>query len=128
MESDSNDSRIEIKRVSPPESCGFHLEMTDDLVVRLTIRGTFDRENKGKPWASEVIEVYNEPILRLEVDFRHTIIVSSTVFAGLVQLYHGFHEKSAEGIYLTNVGTQVLRSLKMLKLDSLFTIRLRGQG
>ncbi|MFW5846191.1 MAG: hypothetical protein ACOCXJ_08185 [Planctomycetota bacterium] len=111
--------------IPAPAFCGYHADL-DGLVLRIRIRSTFDRENRGRPWANDIVNAFTMPLERLEVDFEHATIVSSTVFAGLVQLYQGFQGRVNDGVHLTHVGTQVLRSLKMLKLDPLFTIRLRG--
>ncbi len=127
--SDERESGAISKHQQPaPESCGFHVTITEDLVLQITLRSSFDSENKGRPWAGDIINAYNMPLLRIEVDFSHSKIVSSTVFAGLVQLYQGFQGKTTEGVHLLNVGTQVMRSLNMLKLDKIFTVKLRGQN
>jgi hypothetical protein len=107
----------------PPELCGYQCQLDDDCLCIL-IRSRFDHENKGQPWAGEIITYYQQPLKRLEVDFIHCSIVSSTVFAGLIQLHQGFRDRCSDGIHLMNVGPQVQRSLQMLRIDSMFTIHL----
>ncbi|MFW5830187.1 MAG: STAS domain-containing protein [Planctomycetota bacterium] len=120
MASDDNNHNLALD-LPTPEACGYACTRMEG-VLRIRIRGRFDHENKGQPWAGEIINAIDGKLERVEVDFTHCQIVSSTVFAGLIQLHQGFRDKATEGVHLVNVGNQVRRSLQMLRIDSMFTI------
>lgn len=112
-------------RLPPPEFCGFSAEFEDNNLV-VHIRKAFDKENKGRGWARTVIEAYTMPLDSLIIDFGRNEIISSTVYAGLVEIYQGFNERCERGVHLRNCSDAIARALKMLHIDSFFTITLQG--
>ena len=114
-------------KLPPPEACGYWANFEGNSLV-INIRKTFDHENKGRSWAKPIIECFPAPFASLIVDFGTNKIISSSVYAGLVELYQAFHQRCEDGFHLRNCSPAIERAIKMLHLDSFFTITLQETG
>lgn len=88
----------------------------------ITIRKEFDFGNLHQDWAHAITVQHPGPFEEVVVDLSRTGIVSSTFFAGLMQLHNFYHAKGAKPLVLVKPDNRVLRTLTMMRLDKLFTI------
>ena len=104
-----------------PEKCGFEVEFEDNNMI-VKVRKRFDSENSGRSWAKPIIEAYPVPFTTLIIDFGTNQIISSSVYAGLIELYQSFNPRCEQGVHLRNCSDAIVRALKMLHIDSFFTV------
>ncbi|NRA40156.1 MAG: hypothetical protein HRU15_18570, partial [Planctomycetes bacterium] len=76
-------------------------------------------------WAQNIVKAFTVPFESVIIDFGRNEIISSTVYAGLIEIYQGFHTRCNDGIHLHNCSEPIARALKMLHIDSFFIISLQ---
>ena len=92
----------------------------DSLTV--TIRKEFDFGSLHQDWAQSIATQYPGPFKQVRVDLSLCGLVSSTFFAGVVQLHHAFNPTGATPLALIKPDPRLVRNLTMLRLDKLFVI------
>lgn len=91
--------------------------------LTVIIRKEFDFGNLHQDWAHMLTVNYPETYNELQIDLTACGLVSSTFFAGLVQLHHVFTTtRETKVLTLIKPDPRMVRNLKMLRLDKLFTI------
>jgi len=95
----------------------------DSLTV--TIRKEFDFGSLHQDWAQSITTQYPGPFKQVRVDLSLCGLVSSTFFAGVVQLHHAFNPTGATPLRLIKPDPRLVRNLTMLRLDKLFVIEKR---
>lgn len=91
------------------------------LVVR--IRREFDFGNLHRDWAHNVVVSHPGPYTRVVLDMSLCGLVSSTFFAGLIQLHQHYVAKMGlPPLLLHRPDPRVLRNLEILHFDELFEV------
>ncbi|MBA2480541.1 MAG: STAS domain-containing protein [Planctomycetes bacterium] len=88
----------------------------------ITIRKEFDFGNLHQDWAHAITVQHPGPFTEVVVDLSRCGIVSSTFFAGLMQLHNFYKKADGKPLVLAKPDNRVLRTLTMMRLDQLFTI------
>ncbi len=91
----------------------------------ITIRKEFDFGNLHQDWAHAVTVQHPGPFSEVIIDLARCGIVSSTFFAGLMQLHNFYKKADGKPLVLAKPDNRVLRTLTMMRLDQLFTIQPR---
>ena len=92
--------------------------------LTVTIRKEFDLGILAQDWAQALIVSRPGPFKAVRFDLNLVGLVSSTFFAGLVQVYQHYGQQGA-AIVLSKPDARVVKNLKILRLDTLFTIEPR---
>lgn len=118
----TNDTKqIAATKLPDPSRCGYSVTFEENNMI-IQIRKTFDAENKGRGWARTIVNAFTVPLESVIIDFGRNEIISSTVYAGLIEIYQGFNNRCESGIHLRNCSEPITRALKMLHIDTFFTI------
>lgn len=96
------------------------ISSTDSLTI--VIRKEFDFGNLHQDWAHALAVSNPGPYPEVRIDLTACGLVSSTFFAGMVQLHHHYSGKGTKTFILHKPDPRMVRNLKMLRLDKLFTI------
>jgi anti-anti-sigma regulatory factor len=99
----------------------FKTTVTGDTLTIL-IRKEFHFSEFHREWAKVMVGLHPGPFRKVIFDLAHCGSVSSTFFAGLVQLHQAYTSAKSEPIELRNPDPRVARNLTMLHLDQLFVI------
>ncbi len=91
----------------------------------ITIRKEFDFGNLHQDWAHAITIQHPGPFSEVVIDLSRCGIVSSTFFAGLMQLHNRYVPAGTQPLVLVKPDNRVLRTLTMMRLDKLFTIQPR---
>ena len=105
---DSNPRAVDVTRVGD--------------VLTITIRKEFDFGNLHQDWAQAIVVQWPGPYGEVHIDLGHCGVVSSTFFAGLIQLHHVYVAKGAPPLLLVRPDPRLVRNLTMLRLDKMFRI------
>lgn len=92
--------------------------------LTVSIRKEFDFGSLHQDWAQSIAIQYPGPYKQIRMDLSQCGLVSSTFFAGAVQLHHAF-AKSGATVVLVKPDPRLVRNLVMLRLDKLFVIEPR---
>jgi anti-anti-sigma regulatory factor len=96
--------------------------------LTVTIRRDFDSGNAAQDWAQQVQVMHPGPFEAVVVDCSGCGLLSSTFFAGIMQL-HQFHSAAlgARGarVVLDRPDPRIVRNLEILRLHPFFEIRPR---
>lgn len=90
--------------------------------LTIVIRKEFAFSEFHRDWAKLMVGLHPGPFRKVTFDLAHCGSVSSTFFAGLIQLHQSYTSPNAEPIELRNPDPRVARNLAMLHLDKLFVI------
>jgi|GEM_PF-2523459 len=82
----------------------------------------FDFGNLHQDWAHQLTVTNPGPFAVVAVDLSVCGLVSSTFFAGLVQMHHVYTSKGQNTMRLIKPDPRMVRNMKMLRLDKLFEI------
>jgi len=93
--------------------------------LTITIRKEFDFGSLHQDWAQSISAQYPGPFKQVRVDLSLCGLVSSTFFAGVVQLHHAFNPTGKTPLVLARPDPRLVRNLTMLRLDKLFVIESR---
>ena len=93
-----------------------------DGVLTITIRKEFDFGNLHQDWAIFIINAHAGPFTRVDIDLSHVGLLSSTFFAGAIHLMNHYGSKQGAEVVLSKPDHRVLRNLKIMRMDGLFTI------
>lgn len=94
-------------------------------VLTITIRKEFDFGNLHQDWAHALTISFPGPFREVRIDMAACGLVSSTFFAGMVQLHHLYTGNGCQTLRLIKPDPRMVRNLKMLRLDKLFEIESR---
>jgi len=103
-----------------------HLRAYDLLVagetLTITIRKEFDFGSLHQDWAHHILRQHPGPFTAVEVDMSHVGLVSSTFFAGLMQLHFSYSIDGSQPVRLVKPDVRVVRNLKIMRMDTLVAI------
>lgn len=112
--------------VGPPQNAPRAYDASaKDGVLTVAVRKEFDFGNLHQDWAHAIATMFPGPFTEVRVDLSACGLVSSTFFAGLIQLHHTYAVPHQRQLRLVKPDPRLLRNLIMLKLDKLFTIEPR---
>ncbi len=97
--------------------------VVQDGVLTITVRKEFDFGTLHQNWPSSIQAAYPGPYHQVIFDLSRCGLVSSTFFAGLLNL-HLFYTQApgSHQVRLVAPDPRVVRNLKLMKFDSLFHI------
>jgi hypothetical protein len=95
----------------------------DKEVLVIDLRSGFDFGGLHAHWAQNFIVLHPGPFREIRFDLSRCVDISSTLFAGLLQLQQHYSAQKTESFVLLNPGTRVLKNLNMLRVDKMFIIR-----
>lgn len=90
--------------------------------MSIVIRKEFDFGSLHQDWAHHIIVQHPGPYRQVSVDMSHVGLVSSTFFAGLMQLHFHYTANGSEPVLLVKPDARVLRNLKVMRMDTLVTV------
>lgn len=90
--------------------------------LTVVIRKEFDFGSLHQDWAHHIIRQHGGPFTTVAVDMGHVGLVSSTFFAGLMQLHFHYTRSGSQPILLVKPDVRVVRNLKIMRMDTLVTI------
>lgn len=93
-----------------------------DGLLTITIRKEFDFGSLHQDWAHTVITLHPGPYTKVRLDMVLCGLVSSTFFAGLMQLHFHYTGTGAAPIVLDRPDPRVVRNLQMMRMHELFVI------
>ncbi len=102
----------------------YDVTVTDGRLL-ITIRKEFDLGNLHQDWAHSIAVQHPGPFAQVIIDLSRLGIVSSTFFAGLMQLNQHYNTDGAKRLVLDKPDNRVLRTLTMMRIDQLFIIHAR---
>jgi anti-anti-sigma regulatory factor len=94
-------------------------------VLTVTIRKEFDFGSLHQDWAHSILTLHPGPYQAVRIDMTQVGLVSSTFFAGLMQLHFHYTERGLSALVLVQPDPRVLRNLKIMRMDGLFAIEPR---
>jgi anti-anti-sigma regulatory factor len=97
----------------------------DGDVLTVTIRRAFDFGNLSQDWAHFLAQQWPGPYREVRIDLANCGLVSSTFFAGLIQLHHAYAAKGGQPLLLVRPDPRLVRNLIMLRLDKMFRVEPR---
>lgn len=92
----------------------------------ITVRKEFDAGNVHQDWAQSVQVMHPGAFERIVFDLSACGLLSSTFFAGLMQLYTHYSATGKPVMVLRHPDPRVVRNLKALRLDKFFTVEPRA--
>ena len=104
-----------------PVPRAFDVVRTGETLI-VTIRKEFDFGNLHQDWAHAIVVQWPGPYREVHIDLGNCGLVSSTFFAGLIQLHHAYGAKGAQPLLLLKPDPRLVRNLTMLSLDKMFRI------
>lgn len=93
--------------------------------LTVTIRKEFDLGSLHQDWAHSIVAQFSGPYRQVRIDLSECGLLSSTFFAGVVQLHHAFNPAGKTPLALIHPDPRLVRNLTMLRLDKLFVIESR---
>lgn len=98
---------------------------SDGTTLTVVIRKEFDFGNLHQDWATFVLNEYPGHYQQVVIDLSLCGLVSSTFFAGLMQLHFHYTKKGAGKLVLDKPDPRVVRNLVVMRMDDFFEIRPR---
>ncbi len=90
--------------------------------LTITIRKEFDFGSLHQDWSHSIITMNPGPFEQVQLDMSLCGLVSSTFFAGLMQMHFHYTDAGSQPIALIKPDHRVVRNLVVMKMDSLFTV------
>lgn len=91
-------------------------------ILLITVRKEFDAGNIHQDWAQSVQVMHPGPYTSVVFNLAQCGLVSSTFFAGLIQLHLHYSGLGMAQLVVQHPDSRVIRNLKALRMDSLFNI------
>ena len=99
--------------------------VSKDSELTIVIRKEFDFGSLHQDWAYAVITLHPGPYTVVQLDMRQCGLVSSTFFAGLMQLHFHYTGSGAGPLRLLQPDPRVVRNLTIMRMQNLFVIEER---
>lgn len=98
--------------------------VVDDGVMTVTIRKNFDRETRSADWVGRIVLDHNEAYQRVVIDMGHCVIVSSSLYAGIIRMAQHYNPLLPDGrkVALRQISQLVDRTLQTLRVHDLFEV------
>jgi anti-anti-sigma regulatory factor len=95
---------------------------TKDGVLTIVIEREFDFGSLHQDWAVSILSTHSGPFTRVLIDMSQCGRVSSTFYAGLIQLHFAYNQSGNNPLTLVKPDPRMLTNLKILRLESYFKI------
>jgi hypothetical protein len=95
---------------------------TKDGVLTIVIEREFDFGSLHQDWAVSILSQHPGPFCQVRMDMSRCGRVSSTFYAGLMQLHFAYNASGQSPIVLTKPDPRMVANLKILHLQSYFII------
>jgi anti-anti-sigma regulatory factor len=92
----------------------------------ITLRKGFDANGNHEGWARSIVRACVGPYTSIQMDLRHLPQVSSTFFAGALQVLEAYACDGLRAVILLNVSDRIARTIDMLNLRDRFVVRQHG--
>ena len=96
--------------------------LSKDGQLTITIRKEFDFGSLHQDWAHSILTLNPGPFQVVRIDMGNCGLVSSTFFAGLMQLHFFYTGSGAQPLHLVKPDPRVVRNLGIMKMQTLFVI------
>ena len=96
-----------------------------DGALTITVRREFDSGNVHQDWAQQVQLLHPGPFTKVMVDCSACGLLSSTFFAGIMQLQQYYGEVGCPKLILDRPDGRIVKNLQILRLHTFFDIRHR---
>jgi len=93
-----------------------------DGVLTITVRKEFDSGNVHQDWAQQIQILHPGPFSRVVVDCSGCGLLSSTFFAGIMQLQQHYGGQGAPRLVLDRPDPRIVKNLQILRLHTFFDI------
>ena len=90
--------------------------------LTVTIHREFDFSNLHQDWAHSIVSQHPGPFAAVHLDMSRCGRISSTFYAGLMQLHFAYTAKGAKKLVLEQPDPRLVANLKVLHLEGFFTI------
>ncbi len=107
-----------------PQLKAFEVAIADGVLTAI-IRKEFDFGSLHQDWAHTIITLHPGPYRLVRVDMTHCGLVSSTFFAGLMQLHFHYTPLGSQPLHLLKPDPRVVRNLTVMKMLPIFIIESR---
>ncbi len=107
-------------------SSNFPLRAVDtqvfDGVLTVIVRKDFDSGNVHQDWAQQVQIMRPGPFTKVVIDCSNCGLLSSTFFAGVMQLQQHYGAQGVPPLVLDRPDARIVKNLQILRLAQFFTI------
>jgi hypothetical protein len=93
-----------------------------DGTLTVTIHKEFDFGNLHQDWAHTIVTQHPGPFAQVQLDMSLCGRISSTFYAGLMQLHFHYTGKGSKPLVLMRPDPRMIANLKVLHLEQFFTI------
>ncbi len=93
-----------------------------DDVLTVIVRKEFDSGNVHQDWAQQVQLMHPGPFAKVMVDCSACGLLSSTFFAGIMQLNQYYAEAGCPKLVLDRPDPRIVKNLQILRLHTFFDI------
>lgn len=93
-----------------------------DGALTITVHREFDSGNVHQDWAQQVQVLHPGPFARIVVDCSGCGLLSSTFFAGIMQLQQHYGAQGCPKLVLDRPDPRIVKNLSILRLASFFDI------
>jgi hypothetical protein len=93
-----------------------------DGVLTIVIEREFDMGSLHQDWAVSILSMHPGPFSKVRMDMTKCGRVSSTFYAGLMQLHFAYNASGQSPITLVKPAASMVANLKILHLQSYFVI------
>jgi len=94
----------------------------NDGVLTVIVRKEFDSGNVHQDWAQQVQVLRPGPFSKVVVDCSACGLLSSTFFAGIMQLQQYYGANNGPRVILDRPDPRIVKNLQILRLHQFFTI------
>jgi len=94
-------------------------------VLTIVIRKEFDSAGLNQEWAAGILADFPGPLEEVVIDMSQIGLVSSTFYAGLIQLHAHYTTHGAGRLVLRKPDRRAERNLRVMRMDMFFTIEPR---
>lgn len=96
--------------------------LSKDGVLTVLVRKEFDSGNVHQDWAQQVQIMHPGPYTSVVVDCSNCGLLSSTFFAGIMQLQQHYGAQGSAPLVLDRPDPRIVKNLQILRLHLFFNI------
>ena len=95
------------------------------VVLTIVVRKEFDSAGLSPEWAAGLLAEFPGPVAEVVIDMSQIGLVSSTFYAGIIQLHAHYTTHGAGRLVLRKPDRRAERNLRVMRMDQFFTIEPR---
>lgn len=104
-----------------PQLKPYELSVADQCLT-ITIRKEFDFGSLHQDWSHAIITMHPGPYNQVKLDMSQCGLVSSTFFAGLMQMHFHYTNSGSRPLTLFKPDPRVVRNLGIMHMQALFIV------